>query len=550
VPDNLSSASKGLVLLFVGAGWNDHGRDDRRYTIPDTTDVYIHVAAPLLVDLGMMGVMVHQQPMMPITFHVAPPGVTRSMSEELQEEITAFTMGMALYDPSTPEWPIFMPMAKSIVRAMDAVQLAARQMLPHVPVEAFVSVGVSKRAHMAWLSAALDKRVVAFIAYGYDLINLQPNLQHLLDSVGAVPILGRFYVDYNLTHFLHSPLLPPLLSYTDPYFFRERLTMPKLLISASNDEFFFMDDSYFYFNDLPPPTLFKIVANLDHMVIQKSYWVYDATGSFLTSLLHVNSSCASRPASSRPSLTWTSPTNPTPSSLTPHTTSISSDSPSPQTPHNPHSSQPSSLPDAEAAAAVAAVAAVQSPPWGCVPEMPAVDWPQLRWRFDWSTFTIHATSDRKPLADWAHEAGQQAAGLPAHREARARRVVSAMQGKGGGWVVSAGEGGRVVSAGEGGRVASAGRGGGRVVSAGRGGGRVVSAGRGGGRVVSAGPSFMVPFKSSDVYIAKFGTLCVQPIPFLLHAVSPPALQPDGLWHFSSSVKDIPKVRVWDEAWLN
>ncbi|CAI6002285.1 unnamed protein product [Closterium sp. NIES-64] len=128
---------------------------------------------------------------------------------------------MALYDPSTPEWPIFMPMAKSIVRAMDAVQLAARQMLPHVPVEAFVSVGVSKRAHMAWLSAALDKarpppffilhRVVAFIAYGYDLINLQPNLQHLLDSVGAVPILGRFYVDYNLTHFLHSPLLPPLL---------------------------------------------------------------------------------------------------------------------------------------------------------------------------------------------------------------------------------------------------------------------------------------------------------------------------------------------------
>ncbi|CAI5513972.1 unnamed protein product [Closterium sp. Naga37s-1] len=29
---------------------------------------------------------------------------------------------------------------------------------------------------------------------------------------------------------------------------------------------------YFYFNDLPPPTLFKMVANLDHMVIQKSYW--------------------------------------------------------------------------------------------------------------------------------------------------------------------------------------------------------------------------------------------------------------------------------------
>ncbi|CAI5513983.1 unnamed protein product, partial [Closterium sp. Naga37s-1] len=116
------------------------------------------------------------------------------------------------------------------------------------------------------------QRVVAFISYGYDLINFQPNMQHLLDSLGAVPILGRFYVDYNLTRFLHSPQLTHILSYTDPYFFRERLSMPKLLIAASNDEFFSMDDSYFYYNGLPRPTLLKIVANLDHMVIQKSYW--------------------------------------------------------------------------------------------------------------------------------------------------------------------------------------------------------------------------------------------------------------------------------------
>ncbi|CAI5483315.1 unnamed protein product, partial [Closterium sp. Yama58-4] len=191
-------------------------------------------------------------------------------------------------------------------------------------------------------------------------------------------------------------------SYTDPYFFRERLSMPKLLIAASNDEFFSMDDSYFYYNGLPPPTLLKIVANVDHMVIQKSYWAYDAVISFLSSLLHVNSSCTSRPASSRPSLTWTPPTNPTPSSLIPQTTSTSSDSPSSHAPHNPHSPQPSSLPDAEAAAVGAAmgaaVAAAQNPPWECVPELPAVDWPRLRWRFDWPTFTIHATSDRKPLA--------------------------------------------------------------------------------------------------------------------------------------------------------
>ncbi|CAI5967855.1 unnamed protein product, partial [Closterium sp. NIES-65] len=52
----------------------------------------------------------------------------------------------------------------------------------------------------------------------------------------------------------------------------------------------------------------------------------------------------------------------------------------------------------------------------------------------------------------------------------------------------------------------------------------------------------VPFKSAPgSYTAKFGTLCVQPIPFLLHTVSPPALQPDKLWYFNSSIRDIPKV---------
>ncbi|CAI5529533.1 unnamed protein product [Closterium sp. Naga37s-1] len=415
---------------------------------------------------GMLGVMLHQQPMMPITFYSSPPGVSKSMSQELmEEEITAFTLGMALHDPSTPEWSIYMPMAKSLVRALDATQLAARELLPHVPVEGFVSVG----------------RVVAFISYGYDLINFQPNMQHLLDSLGAVPILGRFYVDYNLTRFLHTPQLRHILSYTDPYFFRERLTMPKLLIAASNDEFFLMDDSYFYYNGLPPPTLLKIVANVDHMVIQKSYWAYDAAISFLASLLHVNSSCASLPASSRPSLTWTRPSTPTPAALIPHTTS----SPDPTPSHNPHSSQPSSLTDAEAAAVGAAVGAAvaeaQNPPWECVPDLPAVDWPRLRWQFDWPTFTIHATSDRKPLAVRAWTGRTR----PGSKRRDFRFIVK--QGLTG---------------------------------------------------------CTVPFKSAPgSYIAKFGTLCVQPILFLLHTVSPPALQPDGLWYFNSSIRDIPKVSV-------
>ncbi|GJP30529.1 hypothetical protein CLOM_g3789 [Closterium sp. NIES-68] len=488
-PDHMRNASKGLVLFFVGAGWSEHGRGERAYHVPKTNDVFIRLAAPLVVDLGILGVMLHQVPMMPVTFYSSPPGISSNKSRKLvEEEITSFSLAMAIHDTSTPEWPIYMPMAKSVIRGMDAVQLAVREMLPHVPVEAFVTIGVSKRACMAWLSAVLDKRVVAFISYGYDLINFEPNMQHLLDSVGAVPIMGRSYVDYNLTRMLHSPQLHRIMSYTDPYFFRDRLTMPKLLISASNDEFFSMDDSYYYFQDLPAPALLKIVANLDHMVIQMSQWAYDASISFLSSLLHANSSCASLPASSRPSLTWTRPTTPTTATTpttptTPTTASSLNLQPSSNTPTTraflsdlPHVGSTSGFQDAEAAAVAAAV---QPTPWGCVPKLPAVDWPQLRWRFDWPTFTIHATSDRKPLAVRAWTGRT----FPGSKRRDFRFIVK--QGITG---------------------------------------------------------CTVPFKIPPPdYVATFGTLCVQPIPFLLHTVTPPTVQPDGLWHFTSTIQDIPKV---------
>ncbi|CAI5494733.1 unnamed protein product, partial [Closterium sp. Naga37s-1] len=76
------------------------------------------------------------------------------------------------------------------------------------------------------------------------------------------------------------------------------------------------------------------------VVSHRIFQAYDAAISFLSSLLHVNSSCASLPASSRPSLTWTRPTTPTPAALIPHTTSSS---PDPTPSQTPHSSQPSRL---------------------------------------------------------------------------------------------------------------------------------------------------------------------------------------------------------------
>ena len=35
--------------------------------------------------------------------------------------------------------------------------------------------------------------------------------------------------------------------------YKERLTMPKVVIHAANDEFFHLDDPHYFFDDLPEP---------------------------------------------------------------------------------------------------------------------------------------------------------------------------------------------------------------------------------------------------------------------------------------------------------
>ncbi|CAI5511762.1 unnamed protein product, partial [Closterium sp. Naga37s-1] len=303
-PDDMHNAHKGLVLFVIGSGWSRRHYHD----VPDKDEMFTVAFAPLVVEMGILGAVLHEQPMEPISFYVGPNGPGK-FGPLIEDELMAFCFAMALAHPEHLEWHLAAPMAKSIVRGMDALQLASREILPHLPVESFVVMGASKRGLMAWLTAAMDKRVVGMVAYGFDLLDFGRNFQHLHDSLGAWPVILKFYAIFNVTSQLQSPQFQRLVEDTDPYYYRERLTMPKLLLCASNDEVLALDDTYIWWNDMPEPKLLKIMANSEHMHLHINQWANQVTLSFLASLLHVNSSCASLPTSSRPSLTWTRPTN-------------------------------------------------------------------------------------------------------------------------------------------------------------------------------------------------------------------------------------------------
>ncbi|CAI5951390.1 unnamed protein product [Closterium sp. NIES-64] len=212
-----------------------------------------------------------------------------------------------------------------------------------------------------------------------------------------------------------------------------------------------------------------------------SQWAYDAAISFLSSLLTSTPPAPLSPPPPVPPSPGLAPPPPPPPPSSPHTTSSS---PDPTPSHTPHSSQPSSLTDAEAAAVGAAIGRGQNPPW--------------------------KTGRTRRAASGGTSGSLSSKGSLGGECGAVREVV---------WVVSAVQG--------------------RWCSDECGAGEVVGWLSGSMRMGCC--TCTVPFKSAPgSYTAKFGTLCVQPIPFLLHTVSPPALHNDKLWYFNSSIRDIPR----------
>jgi PhoPQ-activated pathogenicity-related protein len=58
--------------------------------------------------------------------------------------------------------------------------------------------------------------------------------------------------------------MPLLNNIEDPYFYRERLTMPKYVVNASGDQYFPPDNSKFYFDELPEEKYLRYVPNVAH----------------------------------------------------------------------------------------------------------------------------------------------------------------------------------------------------------------------------------------------------------------------------------------------
>jgi len=155
-------------------------------------------------------------------------------------------------------WPVQLPMVQSVIACMDAVQ----QFRPSV--NKFVLTGGSKRGWTAWLTAAVDSRVVAVAPIVSDLLNMRRSFAHHWFCHGFWADALSPYEDLGIFDWFDTLRADELVAIVDPYAYRADLTIPKFIVTASGDDFFVHDSIQFYIDELIGETYIRTVPNTNH----------------------------------------------------------------------------------------------------------------------------------------------------------------------------------------------------------------------------------------------------------------------------------------------
>ncbi|UCC98391.1 MAG: PhoPQ-activated pathogenicity-related family protein [Phycisphaerales bacterium] len=163
-------------------------------------------------------------------------------------------------------WPLLLPMVKSAVRAMDTVQKHLSSLdTGSLDITKFVVSGGSKRGWTTWLTAAVDKRVVAIAPAVIDVLNMDEQMKHHFAAYGFYSQAIGDYEALNVFEKLFTPEGQALIKIVDPYEYRDRYAgIPKFMVNSSGDQFFLPDSAQFYFHDLPGQKYLRYVPNTDH----------------------------------------------------------------------------------------------------------------------------------------------------------------------------------------------------------------------------------------------------------------------------------------------
>jgi len=300
VPSNLQHTD--TSVLWITGGNNNNGG-----AIPTATDTDLLIVADFAVGTGVIAASLYQVPNQNIVFSADPLQSSRS-----EDGVIAFTWHHFVHDPTKDaEWLLRLPMTKAAMRAMDTIAAFATsntsppeiQSLALDPTKFFVAGG-SKRGWTTWTVAAVDPRVTAIAPVVMDDLNFVKNLHHHWRAYGGWSFALIDYYNMNVTLELDNPDTQLMMDIVDPYEYRDKLVMPKMVINAGADEFFLPDDTRYWWYDMPMAdemNRFLMVPNAEHSEVTGILEVLPAVNTWARELLQADALLAKNyPGGKRP----------------------------------------------------------------------------------------------------------------------------------------------------------------------------------------------------------------------------------------------------------
>lgn len=161
-------------------------------------------------------------------------------------------------------WPLLFPMVKSAVKAMDAIQEFTKAKLKY-DINNFVIAGASKRGWTTWLSAAIDDtRVKAIAPMVIDMLNMPATLNYQYTTYGEYSIQIEDYVKLGIPQGTDTEDGKAITAMIDPYSYRAKFTLPKLIFIGTNDEYWTVDAIKHYYDQIPGKNMIHYVPNAGH----------------------------------------------------------------------------------------------------------------------------------------------------------------------------------------------------------------------------------------------------------------------------------------------
>jgi len=262
-PEN---AKPGIGFLMV-AGGNNRGQAPN----PDPQMLAI------VKDTGVVAAELRQIPSEPLLF----AGESKTRNED---GIIAYTWDKFMRT-GDDQWPLRLPMTKAGVRAMDTVtEFMKSPAGGGINIDRFIVAGGSKRGWTTWTIAAVDKRVVAIAPLVIDLLNITPSFVHHYRAYGFWAPAINDYTEMKIMSWMGTRQWKALMKIEEPYEYRDRLTMPKLIMNSAGDDFFLPDSSQFYYKDLVGEKHIRYVPNTRHSLADVS--TVNSLSAFVDSIVN------------------------------------------------------------------------------------------------------------------------------------------------------------------------------------------------------------------------------------------------------------------------